>query len=112
MRSESVSSVREPVYQVVWPLGKSVIAPAVAPSPPIVDLNGKTIGELWDWLFKGPEIFAIVRQRLLERFPDVKFVDHSVFGNIHGSREAEVIAALPEMLRQHGCDAVIAAVGA
>ena len=112
MRNEAVGSVRDPVYEVVWPLGKSVVSAAVDPSAPIVDLNGKTIGELWDWLFKGPEMFAIIRQRLRERFPDVKFVDYSTFGNIHGSREAEVIAALPDLLRQHGCDAVISAVGA
>ncbi|MBI2863785.1 MAG: hypothetical protein HYX94_04405 [Chloroflexi bacterium] len=112
MCDRAIEPGRESVYEVVWPLGKSAAAPAVDPTPPIVDLNGKTVGELWDWLFKGPEIFSIVRQRLKERFPTVKFVDYSTFGNIHGSNEAEVIASLPEALRQHGCDAVISAVGA
>ncbi len=88
------------------------MAPPAKLSSPVPDLNGKTVGELWDWLFKGDEMFAMIRERLSKRFPGVKFIDFSTFGNIHGSSEREVIAALPVLLRQHGCDAVISAVGA
>ena len=101
----------EPVYEVVWPLGRTA-ADQVTPSPPISDLNGKTIGELWDWLFKGDQMFALIREQLRKRYPDLKFVDYSAFGNIHGQNEAEVIAALPDLLQKHGCDAVISSVGA
>lgn len=112
MESKSTRSASEPVYEVVWPLGKSAAAASVNLSSPVSDLRGKTIAELWDWLFKGDEMFAIVREKLRERFPDVKFVDYRTFGNIHGPTERSIIAALPETLRQHGCDAVISAVGA
>ncbi|HEX2172331.1 MAG TPA: hypothetical protein VHL09_07795 [Dehalococcoidia bacterium] len=101
----------EPVYEVVWPLGRTTID-AVDPNPPILDLNGKTIGELWDWLFKGDQMYALLRDQLQRRFPEVRFVDFREFGNIHGQNEKEVIAALPDLLRRHGCDAVITSVGA
>ena len=102
---------REPVYQVVWPLAPSVAAPtALAPRSP--DLAGKTIGELWDYLFKGEEIFPLIRRALEARYPGVRFVEYETFGSTHGPAEAELAATLPARLRTHGCDAVISAVGA
>lgn len=101
----------EPVYEVVWPLGRSVyetIPPASRPP----DLEGKTVCELWERLFRGDEIFPIIRQSLSKRYPGIKFVDYDVFGDTHGTKQRELIAALPDMLRQHGCDAVISGVGA
>lgn len=101
----------EPVYEVVWPLGKSVYETLrLARRAP--DLRGKTICELWDWLFKGDEVFPIIRESLLKRYPDIEFVDYTVFGNTHGPKEREVMAAVPDLLHKHGCDAVISAVGA
>ena len=100
------------MYEVVWPLGRSSSKPAIKPSSPVLDLTGKTVAEVWTFAFKGDQMFQIIREKLRERFPEVKFIDYHTFGNIHGSREAEVIASLPEMLRRHGCDAVITAVGA
>ncbi len=103
--------MREPVYQVVWPLGKS--AYEILPVADIASsLGGKTVCELWDWAFRGQEMFAVIRETLKQRFPDIRFVDYDKFGNILGRNDAEVIAALPALLRQHGCDAVISAVGA
>lgn len=101
----------EPVYEVVWPLGKSVYEPMhLARRAP--DLEGKTVCELWDWAFRGDEIFPIVRELLSKRYPSIKFVDYNVFGDTHGPKERGVIASLPELLRKHRCDAVISSVGA
>ncbi|MEK7848022.1 MAG: hypothetical protein AAB270_03775 [Chloroflexota bacterium] len=111
MDKQRKPSAGEPVYQVVWPLGKTTTDP-VTLSPPVSDLRGKTIGELWDWLFKGDAMFSVIRERLRQRYPDTRFVDYNVFGNTHGRKEREVIAALPEMLRAQGCDVVISGVGA
>jgi hypothetical protein len=97
-------------YDVVAPLGPSA-AECIPPSAPLVDLNGKTVAELWDYVFKGDQMFPIIRRALLERYPDVTFVPFETFGNTHGSDEERVIKALPERLRQLGCDAVISAVG-
>jgi len=101
----------EPVYDVVWPL-----APSAAPSATLAtrsaDLNGKIVGELWDYLFKGEEIFPLIRKKLAARYPGIRFVPFEVFGSTHGRDEKELAATLPGLLRQHGCDAVISAVGA
>ena len=101
----------EPRFEVLWPLSrKAVKATAAAPRAP--DLNGKTICELWDVIFRGETIYPLVREYLKARFPRARFVDYSEFGNFHGLREREVTAALPEKLRRHGCDAAIVGIGA
>lgn len=101
----------EPVYEVVWPLAPRAAAPS-ALAPRHRDLAGKTIGELWDYLFRGEEIFPLLRQALAARVPGLRFVPYEVFGSIHGRDDAELGATLPALLREHGCDAVVAAVGA
>ena len=102
--------MREPGYEVVWPLGKSVYQ-IVALESRVSDLKGKTIGELWNWMFRGEEVFSAIRESLLRRYPGIKFVDYSVFGNTHSPKETEVIAALPDLLHKHGCDAIISGIG-
>jgi len=101
----------EPVYDVVWPL-----APSAAPSGVLAarspELDGKTVGELWDYLFKGEEIFPLIRRALAARYPGIRFVEYERLGSTHGRDEAELARTLPEALRKHGCDAVISAVGA
>ena len=67
----------EPAYQVVWPLGKLAYK-GITPGTRISDFRGKTICELWDWLFKGEDVFPILRELLRRRFPDIKFVDYTV----------------------------------
>ncbi|MBI2910064.1 MAG: hypothetical protein HYX92_20680 [Chloroflexi bacterium] len=100
----------QPTYEVVWPLGKSVYTPLHL-AERANGLGGKTICQLWDWLFKGDEVFSTIRERLSTRYPGVKFVDYTIFGNTLGKNEKELIAALPSLLRAHGCDAVISALG-
>ena len=103
--------MNEPVYDVVWPLAPSA-APAAALAARVPDLRGATVGELWDYLFKGEQIFPQIRRALEQRYPGIRFVDFATFGSIHGRDEKELAATLPVQLRQHGCDAVISAVGA
>lgn len=101
----------EPVYDVVWPLAPSA-APAGTLAARSADLSGKTVGELWDYLFKGEQIFPLIRHALEARYPGIRFVEYERFGSIHGRDEAELARTLPGELRKHGCDAVISAVGA
>ena len=101
----------ESTYEVVWPLGRSVTE-AFAPSSRLPDLSGKTIAQLSLGSFRSDDMFGRLREHMSTRFPDIKFVDASVFGRIHGRDEFEVIAALPDKLRAHGVDAAISAVGA
>jgi hypothetical protein len=98
------------LYKVVWPLGKLAYQP-VTLKPRPTDLNDITICELSDYGFKGEVIFPLVRKLLKQRYPGVKFVEYTNFGNTHGAQENEVIASLPEKLKQFGCGAVISGVG-
>ncbi|MFH1652280.1 MAG: hypothetical protein ABID87_09315 [Chloroflexota bacterium] len=100
----------EPAYEVVWPLGKTVYEPVDVPAP-VTDLNGKTICELWDWVFTGEEMFPKIREVMTRRYPGIKFVDYNTFGNTHGTNEAEIMKSLATQLRKHGCDAVISGIG-
>ncbi len=101
----------EPVYEVVWPLGKSHWDKRPL-NPGIGDLNGKTIGEVWDRVFRGEEIFPAIREALLKKYPGVRFVPYDTFGDTHGVHQKQVLADMPAELRKHDVDAVISGVGA
>ena len=97
-------------YAALWPRGgKTVEVSALAPR--LDDLNGKTVCQLWDYLFRGDEIFPMLEEALRERYPDVKFVRYEEFGSTHGGDEREVMRALPDKLKQLGADAVISGMG-
>ena len=98
-------------FEVVWPLGKCVTA-SVRAAPALADLNGKTVGLLWNWGFRGDEIYSTLTEELLKTYPAVRILDQKVFGTTHGPDERQYVAELPALLQQHGCDAVISAVGA
>ena len=101
----------EPVYEVVWPLGQSR-PDARASNERVSDLRTKTVAELWDYVFHGDKILSFVRERLAARFPGIRFVSYEVFGNLHGPQQRELLAAMPGLLKQHRCDAVISLIGA
>jgi hypothetical protein len=102
--------MKEAKYKVLWPLGKSVYQPERI-APRLSDLSGKTICELSDWLFKAEDVFPIIRESLAKRYPGIKLIDYTKFGNVHGSTEREVIASLPRLLSEYKCDAIISGVG-
>ena len=101
----------EPCHEVVWPLGKFV-SKSVDLAPGLTDLNGKTVGELWDWAFRGDQMYSILNEELRKRYPGIKIVEHTALGSTHGVGARQYVADLPELLRQQGCDAVISGVGA
>ena len=96
----------EGLYAAIWPRGKKVVK--LRPLANRLDtLAGKTVGQLWDAIFRGDEIFPLLEEGLRQRFPDVKFVNYEVFGSTHGEKEHQVLAELPVKLKQLGVDAVI-----
>jgi hypothetical protein len=98
-------------YEVVWPLGKSHWDKRDL-NPGLSDLNGKTIAEVWDRVFRGEEIFPAIREALRKKYPDVRFVEYDKLGDTHGVHQKQVLAEMPEHLRRHKVDAVISGVGA
>ena len=101
----------EASFEVVWPLGKFVSRPVQA-APALTDLSGKTVVEMWGWVFKGYEIYARLNKALREKYPGIKIIDHETMGNSHAANEREYVADLPNLLKKLGCDAVISGVGA
>ena len=98
-------------FEVVWPRGpRQVGQKQLAMRHPTLD--GKVVAQLWDYLFRGDEVFEVLEQGLRERYPNVRFVSWRELGNTHGSDEREMVAALPQRLKALGVDAAISAIAA
>ena len=96
-------------FSVHWPRARrSQSRKALAPR--LDTLAGKTVAFVWDYVFRGDEIFATLKTALQDRYPGVRFIDWSEFGNTHGADERKVLAELPQRLKALRADAVIAGV--
>lgn len=97
-------------YDVVWP--KSPMATARRPlSPRLVDgLAGTRVGFLWDYLFRGEELFPALAEVLRSHGAEV--VSYDAFGNLHGPHEAQLVGEIPSVIAARGIDAVVSGVGA
>ncbi|MFC1945139.1 hypothetical protein ACFLWF_00120 [Chloroflexota bacterium] len=100
----------ETVYDVVWPRGKRK-EQVGSISTRLDALENKTVCALWDWLFRGDEIFSAVSECLAKKYPSIKFIDHTHFGSTHGGNEAETLSQLPQRLSEKECDAVLSGMG-
>lgn len=84
----------------------------VSPAAPRLDrLDGKKIAFVWDYVFRGDEMFPVIERGLLETFEDISFVPYDAFGSIFGGDEEAVLEDLPEKLHTLGVDAAICGVG-
>ena len=96
----------DPQYEVVWPSGERKLK--VRPLAKRLDnLNGKTIAQLWDYLFAGDEVFLALEEKLREDYPDTKWVSWREFGSTHAVNEKELLASLPQRFKELGVDAAI-----
>jgi hypothetical protein len=105
-----VSTTNDGYYEVVWPrsprrLQRRRLAPRLA------TLEGKTIAQLWDYLFQGDKVFAALEEGLKVRYPGVRFVGWREFGNTHGKDERRILADLPRRFKELGVDAAISGMG-
>ena len=100
----------EPEYHVVWPRSPHGVQ-VRRRADRLPSLEGARIAFLWDYLFRGDELFPVLEAELRERFPGVDIVGFDVFGNLHGSDEKERIGRLPNDLRARGVDAVVSGIG-
>ena len=98
------------MYEVVRPQGKKTVK--VGSFAKRLDtLEGKTVGFLWDWVFRGDEVFPVVEKELIKRYPGIKIIGYEEFGTIHGVEEGDIVVTLPDRLKEKGVQAVITAVG-
>ena len=102
-----------PFYEVVWPSAtKQRREQRLMDRPP--SLDGKKVGFVWDYIFKGDRIFELTKKEMSRRFDHIQFVDYPVFGNIHGTdkEERSSVGDLPTRLADLEVDAVVVGVGA
>lgn len=93
-----------------WPRGKRTMT-AQPLAPRLDTLDGKTVAFLWDYLFRGDELFPMIEKTMRERYTNVKFIGYDEFGSTHGDEERAIIEALPERLKALKVDAVISGMG-
>ncbi len=100
----------EKKYKVLWPRGRKAIEIEPAATRPDT-LDGKTICELWDGMFRGNEYFPMLREGLSKRYPRVKIVPWTEFprDGDHGFPDWK---EHPNLLTQNGCDMVMVGTGA
>lgn len=100
----------EPTYDVVWPRSPRGVQ-ARRNARRLDTINGKRVAFLWDYVFRGDELFPILERELIRRFTDIEIVGYEEFGNLHGADEKERLARLPDDLRRRGVDAVVSGMG-
>ena len=106
-----MSRAEEPVYEVLSPEGEPRVT-TLAPTTAVAGLAHAVVAQVWDYMFRGDEIFGYIRQALTELHPGIRFVDYAEFGDIHGHEQDVRTAELPDKLRRHGCNAAVVGVGA
>src|SRR5260221_11952996 len=97
-------------YAALSPVGPRIVRP-ITPARRPSSLRDKTVGFLWNGLFRGEEIFPILKQLLTARDASIRLIDFSEVGLVFGGDENEELTRLPGRLRELGVDAVIAGVG-
>ena len=97
-------------YEVVWPRSERRLG-VKALARRLDGLEGKTIAQLWDFLFRGDEVFELLEEGLKQRYPGVRFVGWREFGSTHGADEREILASLPQRFKAMGVDAAISGMG-
>lgn len=102
------SQVNEPSFDVVHPVSRRpVVARTSSAGLPV--LAGKKIALVWDYVFRGDDVFRLVKERFRAERPGMEFVDYDVFGDIHG--HDELLDRLPSRLEEMGVDGTIVATG-
>lgn len=101
--------------EVVSPLGLEVVKQSGA-ARRLDNLNGKTVGEFWNGVFKGDQTFPVIRRLLRQQFPGLKIIPFTEFPHAPGSdspsKQRELAQRMAALAREKGCDAVISGNGA
>ena len=96
----------EPRYDVVWPKSPRGVQ-GRRPAARLGSLDGTRIGFVWDYMFRGEEIFPVLADALTKRYTGLEVVSYDTFGNIHGPDEHALVHTLAGTLDEHSIDAVV-----
>jgi hypothetical protein len=100
----------ESTYEVVWPRSPRGVQQQRR-AERLDSLAGARVAFLWDYLFRGDELFPVLRRELTRRFPDIEIVGFEEFGNLHGADEKDRVGRLGDDLHRRHVDAVVSAMG-
>ncbi len=100
-----MTSSVNPEYAVVWPKSPRGVQ-GRSPAARLSSLNGKRVAFVWDYMFRGEELFPALEKHLQDGY-NVDVVGYDTFGNIHGPNEKSVVGELAITLRAHRIDAVV-----
>lgn len=101
-----MSTHNDGYYEVYWP--RSPRQTGVQPvAKRLETLENKTIAFIWDYIFRGDEIFIHLEEGLKARYPGIRFIGYQEFGNVHAGTEREALAKLPQKLKDLKVDGVI-----
>jgi len=102
-------------FDAISPAGGPVVSQRGV-APRLADLNGRTIGEIWNGVFKGDQTFPLIRQLLKARFPGVSIVPYTEFpfrhGGDHPAEQKKLAREIAALAAEKGCDALISGNGA
>jgi hypothetical protein len=113
MSNTASTGPHERGYAVLAPLGARLQQEGVL-APRLSSLDGKRVALVFDYAFRGDEMFAAFMDEAKQRFGDVTFLDPDKFGNFHGPAEEgrQAMERLAESLGDREFDAAIVGVGA
>ena len=97
-------------FAAIWPGGVNAV-PRIDPAVRPESLDSKTVGFLWDYVFRGEEIFPLIQGAIDQAYKDVRFVSYETFGSTFGGDEHQVLRQLPGKMRSNGIDVVISGIG-
>jgi hypothetical protein len=110
MSMSKLTANNPPTFPVVSPQTPRT-AQSVPLAPRLDTLEGKTLAFVWDYLFRGDEIWALLKEGLSARYAGMKFVDFDMFGSTHGGNEREIVAGLAAKMKALGVDAYLSGMG-
>ncbi len=103
-------------FSVVAPIteevGTGMSGARVSIAPRLGDLNGKTVCEVWNGVFRGDALFPIIRKQLKKRYQGVNVIPYTETPLFTmGEDTNKICEDLKVFLSQKRCDALIAGVG-
>jgi hypothetical protein len=96
-------------YKVLSPVPKADDK-KVSLAPPLPDLSGKTICAMRH-TFRADETFPMLEALFREKYNNIKFISNTEMPDSTSASPAEA-AALTKVLKEKGCDVVLAGNGA
>ncbi len=102
-------------HDVVSPLGIEVVR-RTGVAPRLDDLNGKTVAEVWNGVFKGDQTFPVIRRLLQRKFPAINIIPFTEFPHYAGGdnpkEQRERARLVARLAREKGVQALISGNGA